>query len=118
MGVAKPLDAFGANFDPGFAKKPIGEQAPAHAYLATDAPNRQFDALCIERLLPCKNMLIDAINERAVEIKQEGRFRYACYLSRSDTLGRSAPCWLSIPDFLQTAPAKDRIIETRTLDVP
>jgi hypothetical protein len=39
MGVAKPLDAFSANFDPGFAKKLIGEQASAHSYLAMDAPN-------------------------------------------------------------------------------
>jgi hypothetical protein len=47
MGVAKPFDAFSANFDPGLAKKLIGEQASAHAYLAVDAPDRQFDALCI-----------------------------------------------------------------------
>jgi hypothetical protein len=39
-----------------------------------DAPHRQFDALCIERLLPGQDVLIDAVNERAVEIKQEDRF--------------------------------------------
>ena len=39
-----------------------------------DAPHRQFNALCIEHLLPCKDVLIDAVNERAIEIKQENRF--------------------------------------------
>ena len=34
MGLAKPLDAFRTDFDPGFAKKLIGEQASAHAYFA------------------------------------------------------------------------------------
>jgi hypothetical protein len=36
-----------------------------------DAPHRQFDALCIERLLPCKDVLIDAVNERAIEINRK-----------------------------------------------
>src|SRR3979409_2435096 len=74
MGVAKPRDAFRTNFDPGFAKKLIGEQASAHAYFAMDAPDRQLDALCIERFLPCKDILIDTVDERAIEIKQKGRF--------------------------------------------
>src|SRR6478672_1964487 len=38
-----------------------------------DPPDRQFDALSVERLLPCKDMLIDAVYERAIEIKQENR---------------------------------------------
>jgi hypothetical protein len=41
--------------------------------LAMDAPHRQFDALCIERLLPCKDVLIGAVDARAIEIKQEDR---------------------------------------------
>ena len=39
-----------------------------------NTPDRQLDALCIKRLLPCKDVLIDAVNERAIEIKQERRF--------------------------------------------
>jgi hypothetical protein len=40
-----------------------------------NAPHRQFNALCIERLaLSCQDVLIDAVNERAIEIKQENRF--------------------------------------------
>jgi hypothetical protein len=70
MGVAKPLSAFSADFDPGLVKQLVGEQAPAHADLAMDAPDRQFDTLRIKRPLPCKDVLIDAVNERAVEIEQ------------------------------------------------
>jgi hypothetical protein len=36
-----------------------------------DAPDRQLDALCVERLLPGKDVLIDAVNERAVEINRK-----------------------------------------------
>jgi len=36
-----------------------------------DTPDRQFDALGIERVLPGEDVLIDAVNQRAVEIKQE-----------------------------------------------
>ena len=74
MGMAKPFDALIADFDPGLAKKLIGKQAAAHANLPMDAPDRQFDTLRIECRLPGKNMLIDAVNQRAVEIKQEDRF--------------------------------------------
>jgi hypothetical protein len=34
------LDPFSADFDPGLAKQLVGEQAPAHADLAMDAPDR------------------------------------------------------------------------------
>ena len=43
----------------------------AHSNLAMDAPHRQFNALCIEHLLPCKDVLIDAVNERAIEINRK-----------------------------------------------
>jgi hypothetical protein len=39
-----------------------------------DAPDREIDALAVERLLPGKHMLIDAVDERAVQIEQEHRF--------------------------------------------
>ena len=77
MSMAKPFDALIADFDPGLAKKLIGKQAAAHAYLAMDAPDRQFDTLRIERRLPGKNMLIDAVNQRAVETRRP--VQYASY---------------------------------------
>lgn len=51
-----------ADFDPGPAKNLIGKQAAAHAYLAMDASDRQFDTLRIERRVPGKNLLIIAVN--------------------------------------------------------
>src|SRR5258706_16301837 len=74
MGLTKAFDALGADLNSGLAEQLVGEQAPAHADLAMNAPDRQFDALRVERLLPGKDVLIDAVNEGAVEIKQEDRF--------------------------------------------
>src|SRR6266404_4496883 len=74
VGLAKPFDAFSTDFDSGLAEQLVGEQAPAHADLAMDAPDREFDTLRVERLLPGKDVLIDAVDKRAVEIKQEDRF--------------------------------------------
>src|ERR1700676_4017710 len=73
MGLAKPVDALGADLDPGLAKQLVGEQAAHHAYLAMDAPDRQFDTLGVEGMLPGQDVLVDAVDERAVKIKQEGR---------------------------------------------
>ena len=73
MSLTKPLNALSADFDAGLTKQLIGEQASAHADLAMDTPDRQFDAFGIERVLPGQDMLIDAVNKRAVEIEQEDR---------------------------------------------
>src|SRR5690606_720735 len=36
------------------------------------APDREVDALAVERLLPGQHVLVDAVDERAVEVEQEG----------------------------------------------
>ena len=41
----------------------------AHANLAMNAPDGQLDALQIKRFLPRQDMLINAVDERAVEVK-------------------------------------------------
>src|SRR5277367_2956517 len=38
-----------------------------------DAPDRQFDPLRVQRFLPREYVLIDAVDQRAVEIEQEHR---------------------------------------------
>ena len=53
----------------------IGEQSAAHANLAMDAPDRKLDAFAIERFTPGQHVLIDAIDERAIEIESEGSLR-------------------------------------------
>jgi hypothetical protein len=39
-----------------------------------DTPDRELDLLCIKRSLSGKNMLIDAVDQRATKVEQEGRF--------------------------------------------
>jgi hypothetical protein len=71
MALAQPLNTIGADRESGFAKKLIGEQPSAHADLAVDAPYGQLDPLGVESLLPGQHMLIDAVDERAVEVEKE-----------------------------------------------
>jgi len=39
-----------------------------------DTPDRELDLLCIKRSLSGKNMLIDAVDQRAIKVEQKGRF--------------------------------------------
>ena len=66
------LDPFLRERLTGLTKQHVGEQAAAHPDLAMDAPHRELDALGIERLFPGQDVLIDAVDQRAVEIEQEG----------------------------------------------
>ena len=70
LGVLAPqaLEPVLAHLDAGFPFELVGEQAAAHPDLAMDAPDREVDALAIERLLPCQHVLIDAVHQRLVEI--------------------------------------------------
>ncbi len=73
MGQAQAVDALGADVEAGLAQQLVGEQAAAHADLAMDAPDRELDALGVERILPRQHMLIHAVDQRAVEIEQIDR---------------------------------------------
>jgi hypothetical protein len=73
MGLAQSLDALGIELDPGLAKKLMGKQPAAHADLAMYAPDGQLNTLGIERLFPGKDVLVNAVYERAVEVKKEDR---------------------------------------------
>lgn len=52
----------------------MGKQSAAHTDLAMDAPDGQFNSFGVESLLPGKDVLVDAVDKRAVEIEEEGRF--------------------------------------------
>jgi hypothetical protein len=39
-----------------------------------DAPDREVDALAVERLLPGQHVLIDAVHQCAVEVEQKRGF--------------------------------------------
>ena len=74
MGLAQPLAALLVDRNAGLANKLVGEQAAAHADLAMDAPDGKVDPLGVQRLLPGEHVLIDAVDQRAVEIEEEHRF--------------------------------------------
>src|SRR6202453_2323981 len=71
MQMAQALEAFVAEVRSGFTFELIGEQAPAHADLAMDAPDGDVDAFGVEGLLPGEHVLVDAVHQRPVEIEQK-----------------------------------------------
>jgi hypothetical protein len=49
------------------------EQAAAHADAAVDLPDGERDADPLERLAPGDHVLVDAVDQRPVEVEQERR---------------------------------------------
>jgi hypothetical protein len=66
MPLPQPFDFFRADLHACLTQELIGEQ--------TAAPNREFYSLRIERLLPGKDVLVDAVDECAVEVEEKYRF--------------------------------------------
>src|SRR6266478_1142368 len=64
---------FLAQLMPGLTRQTIGQESTAHPDAPVDAPDRQLDAGQLERLVPRDGVLIDAVNERAVQVEEEGR---------------------------------------------
>src|SRR3977135_401826 len=95
MSSLQPLATLWIDFNRSLAQQLIGKEGPAHADLAMDTPDRELDLLCIKRSLPGKNMLIDAVDQRAIEVEQKGRFdaHYECSSLREYLWPiRSRPC--------------------------
>ena len=46
-------------------------QTSAHADLAVDAPDRQFNAGCLCRLSPCQYMLIHAVYQCSIKVEEK-----------------------------------------------
>ncbi|HYK51876.1 MAG TPA: hypothetical protein VEU94_19300 [Terriglobales bacterium] len=67
----KLLRLFGGHLASSLAEKGVDEQATAHPYATMDAPNRQLNADPFQGLPPSKNMLVDAVDQGTVEIKEE-----------------------------------------------
>jgi hypothetical protein len=51
----------------------VDEEAAAHAHSAVDAPHGELDPLLLQRLVPGENMLVDAVDEGAVDVEEHGR---------------------------------------------
>ena len=60
----------------GLAQQRAREQAAAHADAPVDAPHRELDTSLLQRLVPRQHVLIDAVDQRAVEIEDQGRCRH------------------------------------------
>jgi hypothetical protein len=71
--LLESFDAIGIQFEAGLTQEHVGEQAAAHADLAVHAPHSQLDPFRLQRLVPRQNMLVHAVNERAVEIEEKCR---------------------------------------------
>src|SRR5581483_1248830 len=56
---------------PGLAEQRVGEQAAAHADLAVDPPDRELDPRLVQGLPPSQHVLVDAVDERPVEVEHE-----------------------------------------------
>ena len=69
MPLTQALDQRSVDVEAGLAQQLMREQAAAHPDLAVDAPHGQLDAFRVERAFPGEDVLIDAVDERAVEIE-------------------------------------------------
>lgn len=63
----------GCDFAAGFAQQGIHQESAAHPYTPMDPPNGQARTRSFQRLSPGQYVLINAIDERAVKIKQNRR---------------------------------------------
>jgi hypothetical protein len=58
-------------FNSGFPRQSPREQSARHADAPVNAPDRDVNAFLLQRGVPCQNMVIDAVDQRAVEIEKE-----------------------------------------------
>ena len=72
MGLLDARDVRRGELAPRLSRQGIEEQAAAHPDPPVDAPHRELEAHRLERLTPGEHVLVDAVDECAVEIEQEG----------------------------------------------
>jgi hypothetical protein len=70
--LAKAVGILDGHRTAGLAQESVGEQATAHPDLAVDPPDRELDPHLLEGLPPRENVLIDAVDQRPVEVEDEG----------------------------------------------
>jgi len=69
---AKALNRCLVNRPTNLTQQLVREQASAHPDLAMNSPHRQLDAFLPERKVPGADMVVDAVDERAVEVEEKG----------------------------------------------
>jgi hypothetical protein len=71
VALAEAIDALRTNLKTGFPQEHVGEQTAAHPNSAVNTPDRQIYALFVEGLFPCDHVLIDAIDQRTIQVEKE-----------------------------------------------
>ena len=69
----QPLQHLRPELLAGLACQRLGEESARHADLAMQSPHGHLDAFFLQRVVPGQHMVIDAVDQRAVEVEQEGR---------------------------------------------
>ena len=102
MKVYQANDPLRADLLSGFPEKHICEKAPAHPDLAMNAPYGEHDPFGLERLVPSQHVLINAIDECAIEIEKKGCLRalYDLPIGKSSAHFRAVPEWRFITVFV------------------
>jgi hypothetical protein len=72
MELSQTAGIFSTHRPSGLTEQRVGEQATAHTDPAVDAPDRDLNPGVIEGLLPGEDMLVDAVDERAIQVEYEG----------------------------------------------
>src|ERR671919_271350 len=91
MGSLNALDFLSRYHPADLAQEGMNHQAPAHANLPVDAPDRKFQSGHLHGFAPSQDMLIHAIDQRAVQIEQE---RDRLGISRSAHYQRPTTTWI------------------------
>ena len=73
---------------PRFMKERVDEQSSAHANAPVNAPDGKGDPSLLESFPPGKHVLVDTIDERAVEVEEEARPLQTRTLVDADEAGR------------------------------
>jgi hypothetical protein len=69
--LLEPGHQLGVDRSADLAQQRPHEQAAAHAHAPVDAPHRQLDPGRLHRLLPGQDVLVDAVDQGAVEVEHE-----------------------------------------------
>ncbi len=67
----KLIEQGGGNLAVDFAQQHLGEEPATHADAAMNAPHGKLDRGGVQRLLPGRNVLVDAVDQSSVQVKEE-----------------------------------------------
>ena len=73
MKTLQTLGFCAAEIAAGLSQQSVYEKPTAHPDPAMNAPYREFHPRVLQRLTPCEHVLVNTVDECAVEIEEEGR---------------------------------------------